>query len=215
MKKLLAVLIAFAICGYANAQMVLNDLIGNDPEKEKLCAARAKEKMVPFVIDSEYVKRSRALNPDATFIATDGTSPQLIECYRSEGTGKFQPVSMSPEQNYWHLVKPESFAPGLRTDVGIKMVRQACKEVFLEKVSRPNLQRAVVGLSAQEIDKTKTIYWEKRKRKQIGGKQLVRYDIFIDGTASYEIGSVDLKVIPFACVFTPMLKLKAFQFDSH
>ena len=81
----------------APGQMVLNDAISNDPAKEGLCALRAKHALgtfdaVPFEIDSGYVARMRSLNPDATFVAMDGITPQLVECYLSPRTGRYEPV---------------------------------------------------------------------------------------------------------------------------
>ena len=46
----------------AQAEMIRNDAIGNDPEKEKLCASRAKGKPVPFEIDSRYLKSARSFH---------------------------------------------------------------------------------------------------------------------------------------------------------
>jgi hypothetical protein len=87
----------FVICGLAmysglaRAEMVSSESIGNDPVKERLCATRAKGKAVPFEIDLKYVASARARHPDTTFVAIDGSSPQLVECYLREGTGKYEP----------------------------------------------------------------------------------------------------------------------------
>ena len=73
-KKLVVISILLCAFGLANVEMVLNDSIGNDPAKEKLCAARVtyiKGKMVTFEIDSDYVARCRRDNPDMTLIAID------------------------------------------------------------------------------------------------------------------------------------------------
>lgn len=215
MNKFLLGLICLLITNSAFSEMLLNSQIGNDPEKERVCEMRAKGKKVPFEIDSNYVASARSMYPDATFIALDEGSPHLIQCNRSEATGKFQPFSWSPEQKFWSLIRPKGFEPGLNTNAGHDKVRKACKEVFLEKINRPNLERAIVDRFAKEIDKSKTIYWEKRKRNQIGGKQLERYDVFIDGTAYYQTGKIDLDAIPFACLFSPMLELKSFQLKAH
>lgn len=77
----------------AQAEMIRNDAIGNDPQKEELCASRAKGKTVPFAINSRYLKSARSFNPDANFIAIDGISPQLVECHLRQGTGKYEPAS--------------------------------------------------------------------------------------------------------------------------
>ena len=64
--------------GLARAEMVSSESISNDPVKEKLCAARTKGKAVPFEIDSKYVASARARHPDTTFVAIDGSNPQLV-----------------------------------------------------------------------------------------------------------------------------------------
>ena len=57
MKKLILISILLLASGLASADMVLNDSIGNDPAKEKLCIERLpahlKGKTVPFKIDDE------------------------------------------------------------------------------------------------------------------------------------------------------------------
>ena len=103
----------------SNAGIILNNSIGNDPAKEKLCASRAGGHTVPFLIDPRYVASVRAHQPDATFVATDSGSPQLIICSLRPGTGKYEPDSMSPEQAFWHLIKP----PG----VGIDNLKDSAK----------------------------------------------------------------------------------------
>lgn len=70
-RLLLAIVCFLVAASVAKAEMVLNSTVGNDPEKEKLCAARAKATMVPFEIDFRYVASVRSLYPDATFIAVD------------------------------------------------------------------------------------------------------------------------------------------------
>ncbi|PYU68056.1 MAG: hypothetical protein DMG49_17020 [Acidobacteria bacterium] len=121
MRLLLIVSCLLFSTGIAGAQMLLNDSIGKDPAKEKLCALRTKGKTAPFEIDSRYVPSARSFRPDATFIAIDGTSPQFVECYLRQGTGRFEPDSYSPEQSYWHLIRPKGFQPGINTQIGISM----------------------------------------------------------------------------------------------
>jgi hypothetical protein len=84
---------------------VLNDSIGDDPAKEKLCIERAKlglHRIVPFYIDTRYVASVRSQYPDATFIATD--NGMLLECFRNEGSAKYGPSEFAGEPNFDHSV---------------------------------------------------------------------------------------------------------------
>lgn len=117
MRWLLAVGGLLVSWSLARAEMMPGDSLGNDPAKEKLCASRAGTtlpgKTVPFEIDSRYVAIARSSHPDVTFIAIDEISPQLVECYLREGTGRYEPASFSPEQSFWHTIKPKG--PGIGT----------------------------------------------------------------------------------------------------
>jgi len=42
----------------------------------------------------------------------------LVECFLCAGTGRYEPFSFSPEQSYWHLIKPKQFQPGYSTNEG-------------------------------------------------------------------------------------------------
>lgn len=193
--------------------MVSSDSISNDPAKEKICASRAKGKAVPFVIDSRYVESIRARHPDATFIAIKGISPQLIECYLREGTGRFEPDSMSPEQGFWHLPRPEQFKPGLNTDVGQNMARKVCRDSYLAKANRTEFDHIAMNFVVSEVSKNGKVYVEGKNRGSIAGKKFEDYDIVSSGTAFYKAHGVDLDAIHFACLFSPMLELKAVQFS--
>jgi hypothetical protein len=193
----------------ATAQMIQSSAIGNDPAKEQLCAARAKDTIpgptVPFEIDSRYVARARALYPDVTFIAIDGGSPQLVECYLREGTGRYEPASYSPEQSYWHLIKPKQFEPGINTSKGISMAANVCLEAARATFKNPNFDHsvytAVVELGGPLHPGT-----------QIAGKSAVRYDITVEGTSFYKAASgPDLTAIKFVCLLSPTLELKAIR----
>src|SRR5580658_3878984 len=97
----------------ANAQMVSNTTIQNDPAREALCAKRANVKPVPFLIDQNYVNAMRSAHPDTTFIADDGIIPELIQCRVNDRTGVYEVDTLSlDEDSYWHLVRPDQFTPG-------------------------------------------------------------------------------------------------------
>jgi hypothetical protein len=192
----------------ARAQMVLNNAIGNDPAKEKLCASRAKGKTVAFEIDSRYVASARSLHQDATFIAIDGISPQLVECYLREGTGRFEPDSFSPEQSYWHLIRPEGFKPGINTQIGISMAARVCLDAAPAKINRPNFDHSVFT-SVVEIDVDSPLY---HPSITIAGKRAERYDIAVKATSFYRSSGPDLTAVRFTCLLSPMLAVKAIQF---
>lgn len=191
----------------AEAEMVRNDAIGNDPAKEKLCATRAKGKTVPFEIDLKYVERARSFNPDATFVAVDGRSPQLVECYLREGTGKFEPASFSPEQGYWNLIRPQQFKPGINTTKGREMAANACLEAAPSKINRLNFDHSV-SQAVVEVDNSGPRY---RSGALIAGKKAERYDIAVEGTSFYKSSGPDLTAVKFTCLLSPMLDIKAIQ----
>lgn len=201
--------------GVTHAEMVSNDSIGNDPAKEKLCVSRSqhdiKGKAVPFLIDSIYIESARARHPDATFIAIIGISPQLIECFLREGTGRFEPDSMSPEQQFWHLPRPKQFEPGLNTDAGQNMARKACLDSYLAKATRTELDHTAMNFGVSEVRKNGKVYVENKNRTTIAGKKFDDYDIVASGTAFYKSTGPDLDAVHFACLFSPMLEIKAVQ----
>ena len=192
----------------AKAEMVRNDAIGNDPAKEKLCASRTKGKTVPFEIDSRYVERARSFNPDVTFVATDGISPQLVECYLRQGTGRYEPASFSPEQGYWHLIRPKQFEPGINTTRGRDMAAKVCVETAPAKINRPNLDHSVYS-AVVEIAVAGPRY---HSGALIAGKKAERYDIAVEGTSFYKSSGPDLTAVNFTCLLSPMLDIKAIQF---
>jgi hypothetical protein len=191
----------------AKAQMVRNEAIGNDPTKELLCASRAGGKTVPFEIDSSYVARARSSHPDITFIAIDGISPQLIECYLREGTGRYEPATSSPEQSYWHLIKPKQFEPGINTPRGISKAANVCLEAAQAKINRPNFDHSVYS-AVVEVNVGSPTY---HPNAQIAGKSAERYDIAVEGSSFYKSPGPDLAAIKFTCLLSPTLELKAIQ----
>ncbi len=200
-----AVLVMFS--GTVSAQMIRNGSIGNDPAKEGLCASRAKGQTVPFEIDSRYVASERSLHPDATFIAIDGLSPQLVECYLREGTGRYEPASSSPEQSYWHLIKPKQFEPGINTPKGISTAANVCLEAARTKINHPNYDHTIYT-AVVEVSLGGPKY---HPGAQIAGKTAQRYDIAVGGTYFYKSPpGPNLVAIRFSCLLSPMLELKGF-----
>jgi hypothetical protein len=196
----------------AIAQMVRSDSIGNDPEKEQLCAARAKKALsgsvVPFEIDAGYVTRVRKVHLDVTFIVIDGLGAQLVECYLREGTGRYEPASFSPEQSYWRLIKPKQFEPGINTNEGRAKAARVCLETAPPKLNRANFDHSVYS-GVVEIDLSSSLY---RPGMAVGSTKAQRYDIAVEGTLFFRSSGPDMTAVKFTCLLSPMLEVKAVQF---
>jgi len=188
--------------------MVRNDSIGSDPAKEQLCASRAKGAPVPFEIDSRYVVRARSTHPDVTFVAIGGISPQLVECYLREGTGRYEPASFSPEQSYWRLIRPKQIEPGINTTRGRTMAANVCLEAAPAQINRPNFSHSIYS-SVTEIALSGPRY---RPSLTIGGKKAEGYDIVVEATLFYKSSGPDLAAVKVTCLLSPMLHVKAVQF---
>jgi hypothetical protein len=190
----------------ARAEMISSSQARNDPEKERLCVLRAlaksRAKQVPFLIDSEYLARARSSHPEAVFIATDdGIGPQLVECYLREGTGKYEPASFSPEQDYWHLVKPPG--SGIDTQEAQSTALATCEEAALSKLTVKGFDHSVVS-APFEIPLN-------RAGGTVAGARAERYDISVEGTAFYKSKGLDLKPAKFTCLLSRSLAVKAVQ----
>lgn len=209
MKNLIVISSILLTSGLANAGMVLNNSIGNDLAKEKLCASRAlkeiRGKTVPFEIDSNYVERSRSSHQDATFIAIDGGNPQLIECYLRPGAGRFEPNSMSPEGRHWHLIRPKGAEQGIDNH---SKAANICLDAAPAKINRPNFDHSVYS-TVVEINIGRPLY---HPGASIAGKKSERYDIAVKGTSFYKSSGPDLAAVNFTCLLSPMLDVKAIQF---
>lgn len=186
------------------AQMVRNDSIGNDPAKERLCAQRAKSilgtsKTEPFEIDLNWVREfGRRYHPDATFIVIGDS---LVQCWLSEGTGRFEPVSYGGETSWWHLIKPRQFQPGYYTDEGDRVASNVCLKAASAKTSRPDFDHSMHFQAA-----------EAKPGALIAGKKAERYDVVLNGKLFFKSTGPDLAATEFTCLLSPMLELKAIQF---
>jgi hypothetical protein len=196
----------------ANGQMVSNSAIQNDPTKEALCVKRAKvKKPVPFLIDQDYVNRTRAAHPDTTFIAEDGIIPELIECRVKEETGVYELDSLSSEGNpFWHLVRPEQFAPGIHTVAGRVQADDVCCKVAREKVNREGFDHSF-GYTGDVDEITLDVGPWYLPGVKVAGMKAERYDIAVVGKLFYKSSGPDLTAFRVSCLFSPMLEVKAVQ----
>ena len=207
MKSLFLLFGLQVICSVALAEMVSSDSIGNDPEKMKICATRAKVKSVPFEIDTKYVERTRALDPETIFIASDGISPQLIECKLNAGSGKFEPSGMSPEQSFWHLPRPKQHVPGINTSKGMTEAANVCMDAVPPKINRPNFDHVIYKI-VMEVGPGVPKY---QPGVRYSGVVSDRYDVIVLGSAFYKTLGIDLLAINFTCLLSPLFELKAIE----
>jgi hypothetical protein len=211
MKKIIIISFLLFTFGYSNAEMVLNSEIGNDPAKEKLCASRVKSggKMYPFMIDSDFVARVRAVYPDVTFISMRG---QLYQCQLIEGTGKYGPgLSMPENSNIWHSIEHKGFEPGIDTRKGKDMAYNVCFEAFKAKCKRSGFDHEVIN-DVREVVEDTTIKSKKRRPNDLFAGKKATYDIIVEGTSLYGPANPDLTAVHFNCLLSPTLEVKAIQF---
>jgi hypothetical protein len=195
----------------ANGQMVQNSAIQNDPAREALCAKRAKVKTVPFLIDQNYVNMIRAAHPDTTFIAEDGIIPELIECRVNEQTGVYEEDSLSSEENsYWHLVRPEQFAPGIHAAAGQVQADNVCFKAAREKLNREKFDHSF-GYTTDVNEITLNVAPWYRPGVKVAGTKAERYDIAVVGKLFYKSSGPDLTAFRVTCLLSPMLEAKAVQ----
>lgn len=200
----------------ANGQMVSNGAIQNDPAKETLCAKRAKvRKTVPFLIDQNYVDIARATHPDATFIAEDGIIPELVECHVSEETGVYELDSLSSEENpYWHLVRPEQFAPGIHTAAGQLRADDVCFKAAREKVNREDFDHSF-GYTTDVNEITLDVAPWYRPGAKVAGLKAERYDVAVQGKLFYKSSGADLAAFRVSCLLSPTLEVKAVEANQE
>ncbi len=196
----------------ANGQMVSSSAIQNDPAKEALCAKRARvKKPVPFLIDQDYVNRIRAAHPDVTFIAEDGVLPELFECRVNEATGVYELNSLSSEENpYWHLVRPEQFAPGIHTAAGQVQADDVCFKAAREKVNREGFDHNF-GYTTDVNEITLDVAPWYLPGVKVAGMKAERYDIAVVGKLFYRSSGPDLAAFSVSCLLSPTLEVRAVQ----
>jgi hypothetical protein len=195
-----------------NGQMISNSTIQNDPAKEALCTKRAKvKKPVPFLIDQNYVNSIRAAHPDTTFIAEDGIIPELIECRVNEATGVYELDSLSSEESlYWHLVRPEQFAPGIHTAAGQLQADDVCFKAAREKVNREEFDHSF-GSTTDVNEITLGVAPWYLPGVKVAGMKAERYDIAVAGKLFYKPSGLDLTAFRVSCLLSPTLEVKAVQ----
>jgi hypothetical protein len=191
--------------------MIRVDHVGDDPERLKLCIARAHElapgKPVPFEIDSKWAARARQEHPDEIIIAVDNGTPWLVTCAVNSGSGKYGPLSASGETAWWHTIKPPR-------DLDTRKAVAVCTKAAPEKINRPGLYNssAFMPVEISSLPEANCATAGKFYTGMvIGGKTAKRYDVAVEGMATYKSSTPDMDKVDYTCLFSPMLELKAIQ----
>ena len=89
----------------------------------------------------------------------------------------YELVSLSSEENsYWHLVRPEQFAPGIHTAAGRVQADNVCLKAAREKVNREGFDHSFgYPTDVNEITLGVTPWYQPGVK--VAGMKAERYDI--------------------------------------
>jgi|SRR6516162_8336021 hypothetical protein len=190
------------------AEMITNDALGNDPEREKLCIERTNMgKPLPFEIDKDYVKRSRAHDGDPVWIVVPNGGPHgmLVECSSAALGGKYGPISYdNNEGRLWRRLNvPKRFEPSVFSNQGWPIARKRCVDAVEGKPIRPGYDHIDVRSPAKELGNGET--------RSISSVKAEEWDLIVTGTAVYKTSRPDPDNLEFTCLLSPMLEVKAIE----
>jgi hypothetical protein len=192
------------------AQMIRSDALQQDTAKLNLCISRARhgpitdQDLVPFEIDARFLARARKDNPDMTFFAIPGS---LYEC-EVAGNGLYGPSIAYGENWFWHVIRPPSFQPPINTVAGSQLAAKTCLNDVPQHADLPAFDHAGY-YGAQDIGYISPRAMAKPGRPTIGGVAISSYDVEVTGVAYFKTSGIDLLMLEFACLYSPMLELKA------
>jgi hypothetical protein len=119
--------------------------------------------------------------------------------------------SLSSEENlYWHLVRPEQFAPGIHTAAGQVQADDACFKAAREKVNREDFDHSF-GYTTDVNEVTLDVVPWYRPGVKVAGMKAERYDIAVAGNLFYRSSGPDLTDFRVSCLLSPTLEVKAVE----
>jgi hypothetical protein len=216
---LVFVFVVFASTGYS--QMVSSDQLKQDPAMLKLCIDRSRQsqsfgigsaELIPFAIDKKFVERERQQYPDITFFAS---TRGLVECTVT-GTGKYGPLIIDSGGGVWKSMvpMPPMFKPSIETAQGSTIAGKECISELPAHSDLANFDHALftrvysVGyLGAKSTDSYNP--------STIAGTRVESCDVIVNGSAYFKAKSVDQTMLLYACLYSPMLELKAVGWGSY
>jgi len=220
---LTAFLLTLSAVTMCRAELVPNDAIGNDPERERLCFERTKAKngqdirLVPFQIDINQVRRIRADSPDAAFIVFKNSTGLYVsvECEVNSATGQYGPMAYGLFR-FVLMDTPKRFDPSISSLAGRKIAFDRCFDAIVHKINLPNYVSSSANGLPIEVgppeQKGRIAYPEGRL---IGGVAAKQYDVVIEGTSLYKSNAIDMNAYRFTCLMSPMLDIRAIQIGGQ
>ena len=139
-----------------------------------------------------------------TFFATPRG---LYEC-EVAGNGLYGPSSVSGENWFWHVIRPPSFQPPINTVAGSQLAASTCLKDVPKHADLPGFDHAG-NFGAQDIGYISPRAMTRSARPTIGGVHVSSYDVEVDGVAYFKTSGIDLLMLKFTCLYSPMLELKA------
>ena len=202
-----------AISLQCGAQMIRSDALQQDTAKLNLCIDRARhghslsigdQDLVLFEIDAGFVERIRKDTPDVTFFAT---ATALYEC-EVAGNGLYSPAFSSGENWYWHVIRPPGFQPAINTVDGSRLAANTCLKDVPQHADIPAFDHAGY-FGAQDIGYISPKVTSKPNRLRVAGVPVSSYDVEVTGVAYFKTPTIDLLMLEYVCLYSPMLELKA------
>ena len=213
LKVLILASIMLHIAPYLLAQMIHSNELQQDTAKLNLCIDRARhdhslaignQDLLPFEIDTRYLARVRNTIPDVTFFATAGS---LYEC-EVAGNGLYGPASVSAENWFWHIIRPPSFQPPINTLAGSQLAANTCLKDVPVHADLPAFDHAGY-FGAQDMGYISPHQTANHSPDSVAGVPVSSYDVEVTGVAYFKTSGIDLLILQYACLYSPMLKLKA------
>lgn len=195
------------------AQMIRSDALEQDTAKLNLCIDRSRhgvslaigdQDLVPFEIDAGYLARAKKENPNVTFFATPSA---LYEC-KVAGNGLYSAASSDGENWFWHVVRPPSFQPSINTDDGAHLAANTCLRDVPKHADLQPFDHAGY-FTAHDVGYLSPRLTAKPTRPTVGDVPISSYDVEVDGVAYFKTSGIDLLMLEFTCLYSPMLELKA------
>jgi hypothetical protein len=194
------------------AQMINGKDLQQDRAKLQLCIDRARnsrtfgigdQDLVPFEIDASYVARVRQDVPNVTFFAIPG---RLVEC-EVAGNGLYSPAVMSGENWFWHVIRPPSFQPPINTEAGTRRAAEKCLGDVPTQADLPRFDHAGY-FSVNDVGYISPKISAGPNRPVIAGVPVASYDVEVTGVAYFKTNTIDLTMLMYVCLYSPMLELK-------
>lgn len=207
---LLALLGSSVAC---RAQMIRSENLSQDKTKLDLCIQRARHgvslgignsDLVPFEIDKRYLDRVRLDDPNVTFFATP---TGLYQCGVS-GLGLYAPTSVSGENWFWHVIRPPSFQPAINTEAGSRIAANACLKDVPPHADISEFDHAGY-FGVQDMGYMSPREMARPNHPTVAGVAVTAYDVEVSGVAYFKTAGIDLLMLDYVCLYSPMLELKA------